>query len=495
MTTKPSNPSTAARPAAIERGSAENALSDAFCTTREAAELLNVSLRTVQLWVDDGILQAWKTAGGHRRVQRESVDRLLRGEIPQRNAPEESGGAGFSYIARQPVLDTLERIVAYELFHRTSTTVGDSGQATAQVIAYAFGDLGMGISLGNYRCHINLAQELLQDEMLQLLPKGQTTLELDSRVRLDDTAVEHCRRLKAEGHQIALDHYVPDGPNEHLIPLVDLIKVNVMAFDPTQLPAMVAQLRSRSPARLLADKVETPDFFQQCRDLGFDLFQGYYFARPHMVTSAKVSPAQSALLHLLNLVMSDADNREIEAALKVQPTLCYSLLRLVNSASMGLNRRVGAISEVINILGRRQLQRWVHLLLFAQLDSTLYPSPLLQTAALRGKLMEELAAVMRPGQSDFQDRAFMTGILSLADALLKVPMPAVLDKLGMVDEVNSALLSHSGDLGQMLATCEHLEDRAASALNALQMPDTDVVMMAQAKALHWANALGETAFH
>lgn len=478
-------------------------LNDAFCTTREAAVLLGVSLRTAQLWVDNGTLQAWKTTGGHRRVLRESVNRLLRGERPQREGAAEEAGESVCYLARQPILDSLGRIVAYELLYRCRATsmdeVDDTGQAAAQVIAYAFSDLSMGISLGNCRCHINVAPDLLQDEALQLLPRGQTILELDSREPLDDAAVELCRRLKIEGHQLALDRYVPDGPNERLLPLADIVKLDVMSGDPARLPDLVKQLRERTPARLLADGVETPEIFQQCRNLGFDLFQGYYFAHPHMLAGARANPSHTALLHLLNLVMGDAGNREIEAALKTQPTLCYSLLRLVNSASMGLNRRIGTISEVINILGRRQLQRWAHLLLFAQLDETPFPSPLLQTASLRGKLMEGLAAAMRPGQTDFQDRAFMTGILSLVDALLKVPMPAVLAKLSLADDVNGALLNRSGDLGQILAICEVLEDQGDSknvaAIMARQAFDADVAMMAQAEALRWANALGETTFH
>lgn len=477
-------------------------VADAFLTTREAAQVLGVSLRTVQLWVDGGTLDAWKTVGGHRRVTKESVERLRPKALPAPPEPTREDHADDIFLARQPILDRREHIVGYELLCRRGAAMpdgaDDSGEATAQTIVHAFSDLGMGVALGKHQCHINVDTGLLDDETLHLLPRGQIAFELDSNAHWDDAAVERCRDIKRQGFRLALDRFTAANPNASLLALADIVKVDVGANEPARLTSLLRRLRSATPAKLLADKVESPERFRQCRDLGFDLFQGYYFAHPRPVAGKRIDPSRAALLNLLNLLMGDAGNREIEQALKASPALCYHLLRLANSAAMGLNRRIGAIGEVINILGRRHLQRWTHLLLFAHRGERHHPNPLLQLAALRGRLMERLAALARPGQADFHDRAFMTGILSLLDILLETPMSAVLAEIDVADDIRGALLDRAGELGQMLSLCHALEGRSdAHAAPPPTRPPFDgrSVMLAQAEALHWAGTIGNALLH
>ena len=77
-----------------------------FCTTREAAELLNVSLRTAQLWVEKGLLEAWKTSGGHRRITRQSIERLYAEASPAVDSPE-PGVADTIFPEASAALDIL----------------------------------------------------------------------------------------------------------------------------------------------------------------------------------------------------------------------------------------------------------------------------------------------------------------------------------------------------------------------------------------------------
>lgn len=476
----------------------DNPLGEAFCTTREAAQLLGVSLRTAQLWVDSGILRAWKTAGGHRRVARDSIDALLRGKAPDRvRAPGETEAE--MPLARRPVLDSLRRVVAYELY-RLGGYPQDADQAVAageRLIAYVYSDLGLGVALGQHLCHLALPSPLPADEVLQMLPREQTVLELDARRVLDEAELARCRELKQQGYRLALAHYPPAGVPPALLALADVVKLSLEDYPGAGLAAMFQRLRSVCRAQLQASDVATPDAYQACRELGFDLYEGYHFAHPGLVLGKRLQPNHLALLELLNLIMGEAGNREIENAMKVHPDLCYGLLRLANSAAMGLNRRVGGIGEVIALLGRRQLQRWAHLLLFARQEEQPYPSPLLALAALRGRLMEQLAAGIRPCETEFQDRAFMVGILSLVDVLTRVPMTTLLTQLRLPDDVREALSSQAGDLGRLLAIAEALEGRG-EALSEAPLPsplNVHGVMRAQVAALHWVSGLGETAFH
>lgn len=473
-----------------------------LCSTREAAQILGVSLRTVQLWVDSGILLAWKTVGGHRRITLESVERL-KNEGVATNTPATAvnpgvNHAGDIYLARQPILDKQQRIVAYELLYRSGPSnradVTDGMEASSRVITYAFSDLGIGAALGRSDCYINVNKAMLMSDAIQMLPRGSTTLELTESIEVSDELIACCKKLKSSGFKLALDDYVAGSGAERLLPIADVIKVDLLSCDDNCLEHTVSHIRRSSRARLLAEKVETEEQFRRCLDMGFDLFQGYYFARPHIIVGKRTHPAQFVLLRLLKVVMSDAPNIEIERILKGEPNLCYNLFRLVNSVAMGINRKITAINEVITMLGRRQLQRWVYLLLFAQQDTVSYPSPLLQTAALRGKLMEKLAIMASPNKSEFHEHAFMTGILSLLNALLGLPMEEILAEIRVVDEVHDALLARQGKLGRMLALCETLESEdlrtLPTFLDEFQL-DSRNVMQAQVDALQWSNAVGE----
>jgi len=473
--------------------------SGALCSPGEAAKILGVSPKTIQLWVDSGILAAWKTVGGHRRVTVESVERLKRegGVVaPAPTLPEKDD----IYLARQPILDRRQGVVAYELLYRSGMSeradIGDPMEASARVITYAFSDLGIGAALGRGDCYINIDKEMLMSSVIELLPHGNVTLELVGLSEIDDVFIERCRRLRSEGLKLALGDYTPGSTARRLLNDVDVVEVSLVDYDSAGLEQVVKEIRQAGNARLLAKRVETVEQFQQAQEMGFDYFQGYYFARPHLVAGKRIHPSKAVLLQLLKLVMNDAPNAGIENLLRGEPNLCYNLFRLVNSVAMGMNRRISTVHEVVTVLGRRHLQRWVYLLLFAQ-DGFPYPNPLLQTAALRGELMRKLAMILAAGNSEFHEQAFMAGIMSLLDALLGIPMEEVLEHVNVGDEVHAALISRQGLLGRLLGLCQILEgeqfDTLPSVLDKLKL-DTHNVMQAQVEALQWVNAIGESVY-
>lgn len=475
----------------------------ALCSPGEAAKMLGVSPKTIQLWVDSGILTAWKTVGGHRRVTIESVERLKRegAVVGGTAATAKEERPDNIYLARQPILDRQQRIVAYELLYRGSTAdranIVDSMEASSRVITYAFSDLGIGAALGRSDCYINISSEMLMSNIIELLPRGNVTLELVELTDIGDSFIKRCQQLRSEGVKLALGDYSAGCGAAKLLPYVDAVEVSLADCDQRCLEQVTKEIRQASNARLLAKKVETLEQFRNTLEMGFDLFQGYYFARPHLVAGKRIHPSKAILLKLLNLVMSEAPNQEIEHLLKSDPNLCYNLFRLVNSVAMGMNRRISTVNEVVTVLGRRQLQRWVSLLLFAQQEGFPYPNPLLQTAALRGELMRKLAVSVAAEKPQFHEHAFMAGIMSLLDVLLGIPMEEVLEQINVGDEVNEALISHQGTLGRLLDLCEMLEgkklEELPAALGKLKL-DPRSVMQSQVEALQWVNAIGESIY-
>ena len=276
-----------------------------------------------------------------------------------------------------------------------------------------------------------------------------------------------------------------------LLGVVEVVKLDLMLIDPARLPALVKDLK-RYPVKLLAEKVEHREQARHCMEIGFDLFQGYHFARPEMLSGKRSDPSKMMLIHLLSIMLSEADNSEIEEAFKQHADLTYNLMRMVNSVGAGLVTKVSSLKHALIVLGRQPLRRWVQLMLYASTKGNAATvSPLMQLAATRGKLLELVAQREHPSELDYADRAFMVGMLSLLDALLGEPLADIVARMSLHEEVESALLLHEGNLGDLLTLCEKIEtgDIAAIQEKLLTRPSitVDILNKAQLEALGWAN--------
>ncbi|MEQ1775242.1 MAG: EAL domain-containing protein [Burkholderiales bacterium] len=400
------------------------------------------------------------------------------------------------FLGRQSIVDREQNLRAFELLFRSSrrnqADVGSATVATATVINYALNELGLESLLGNYRGFINLDAEMLMSDTIELLPRDKVVLEVLETVEPTPAIVERCRQLRESGFTLAMDDFVRH--EKALLPLLELthiVKVDIQMLDHQELAKITRTLRSHN-VQLLAEKVNDIQQFKYCMDLGFDLFQGYYFARPEIITGKRLSSSEMVLMRLLGMLIADADTATIENVFKQDPGLSVNMLRLVNSVATGASGKVTSLASALLVLGRRQVQRWLQLLLFARLPPTKdFPSPLLQLAAVRGKFLELLAA----GDKAFEDNAFMAGIMSLMDVLLGMPLAEIVNGLPVASEVRDALLDRSGTLGRMLNLAEALERNEAAdvsaAVAALPGYTASRVNSAQMEALRWANSIAQ----
>lgn len=401
------------------------------------------------------------------------------------------------FLARQPIVDRNEGLTAFELLFRSARNSGagviDNTHATAQVIVNAFGEMGIADVLGKYKGFVNVDAAFLHSDLIQLLPREHVVIELLETVSIDAAVVARCGELKANGFSIALDDVVEFGEEiKSLLNIVDIIKLDLMAIDPVLLPPLVTELK-RYPIKLLAEKVEDREQARRCVEMGFDLFQGYYFARPEILSGKRTHPSKIALLRIFSLMAKGAENREIEDAFKEHADLAYSLMRIVNSAGYGLTTKISSLKHGLLVLGREPLMRWVQLLLYASGKENNAVSPLMQLAATRGKWMELAAQQENKGGHEYSDRAFMVGVLSLLDALLGEPLAGILKRMNLHAEVETALLHHKGELGGLLCLCKKLETGDFESMHdtlrshpSLSMHD---VTKAQLEALAWANKI------
>lgn len=409
------------------------------------------------------------------------------------------------FLGRQPILDRSQQLFAYELLFRSASAEKgnfasflDGNQATATVIINAFTELSLADALGPYQGFIKVDQGLLFSDLINALPPHNVVLEILDTVAQTPEMIDRCEQLRQAGFVLAT-HVRPESldlDGKPLLKIAEVIKVDVSRIEPERLKQLAPTLK---PLRktLLAEKVESHEQMRLCSELGFDLFEGYYFARPTVIQGKRLQSSEVALLRLLGLISQDADTTEIEKVFKQEPVLTLNLLRLTNSAGSGLATRITSLRHAITILGRRQLLRWLQLLLYSGASSSAPAvNPLLQLAATRGRLMELLAdrtPDVKQGGRDLVDQAFMVGILSLMPALLGGGVREILAQLPLAKPVHEALGERRGTLGDLLSLVESLEadDRDKASAVLLRLPDIDAAYAntCLTRALTWANSL------
>lgn len=366
------------------------------------------------------------------------------------------------FLGRQPILDREQKLYGFELLFRSADTlhanVTDYLQASASVIFDALSSFGLREILGKHKGFINVNADVLMSEALELLPPEKVVIELLEHVPITDTVITRCRDLKEKGFSIALDDHVYEPVYEPLYEIVDVIKVDLFRTGMENLRRELETFRRWTP-KLLAEKVETFAQYEQCAALGFTYFQGYYFARPVVLTRTRVDVGRLAIVKLFNQLVAEVEIDELENTFKQNPNLILNLLRLVNSVSVGLKTRITSMRHAIMVLGYHQLRRWAMMALFANNTQGVGDNPLLVMAATRARLMELIIAEQPAAilDRDYPDRAFMTGILSLADALLKMPIEEVVAPLNLNEDVRQALLTREGELGTLLSLVEKVE--------------------------------------
>jgi EAL and modified HD-GYP domain-containing signal transduction protein len=401
------------------------------------------------------------------------------------------------YLARQPLLDRNQALFGYELLFRTSSRGGaeiETGlSATAGVIAHA-AQLGLARAIGDATCFLNVDADVLMSDMFAFLPRERTVLELVASVEPTDAVMWRIAELAKHGFRFAAQGAAAPEHLQRLLPLVDFVKMDLRAMPVVSLLALAPRVREAGK-KLVAEKVETREEYKTCLDLGFDYYQGFYFAKPSVLGGRKLSPSQVAVLELMQLVTSDADNAAIELAVKREVSLSINLLRMVNTPAVGLRQRVESLGQALIILGRRQLQRWLQIMLYAEPAVHGHSmTPLLMLSTTRARLMELLAQRLRPGQRQVADIAFTVGIMSLMDTLFGIPMNDILEQIPVSPEVSGALQGRTGFFGELLRLAETIErmeegeDLVTPALRELAMSGDDLTEL-EIAAFEWSDSV------
>ncbi len=308
--------------------------------------------------------------------------------------------------------------------------------------------------------------------------------------------MERCQHLHRKGRRFGLQ--LANGAILRKVPVAtfDCLSFDA-AFARQKLSLFDLAYARNAGFRKIATNVGSHEMFTWLTDKGVEWCDSHFLTTRDPLRGKEPDLTRLKLLKLLTLVRNDGDTREIEGVFREEAKLSYNLLRLVNSVAVGARTKISSFSQAIAILGRRQLQRWLQLLIYANnLADGNAPNPLMQIAAARGRQMELLSAAVEPLPSipDLSDNAFMTGLFSLLEVLINLPMTEILGELPMQEEVVRALISPTQDgiLGQLLSAIIASEagdfSDAAAILSALGIsPETHGA--AQATAFYWASRI------
>ena len=383
------------------------------------------------------------------------------------------------YIARQPIIDEDGALWAYELLFRScgspnQANITDSFSATAQVLRNSV-SMGFGTIVGDKKAFFNCDRNIIRSDILSIIDSNVFVLEILETVIIDDEIIEAIRILKEEnGFVIALDDFIYNEDNivraEKIMKYIDIIKVDLLQT-PKDLWEISASYINGCGKISLAEKVETAEDFKLCKKYGFDYFQGYFFAKPHIVRGAKIDANSATAIDLLQFVRNDGDHKGIVTRFKKSPEMTLSLLRLINSAAFGLRFPVSSILHAITMFGTKNLERWLMLLLYAQrgTNTIIEPlSPLFENASMRASMMENIARIYC-GEKDeiLPEKAYFVGLVSRADALFGIRMEEVLEEFNFDKEINSAILEGEGTLGKMLCLISAYENDALEEVDSL----------------------------
>ncbi len=352
----------------------------------------------------------------------------------------------FSF-ARQAIFKSSLELHAYEFLYRpTQDEAHKTHSFTAEVIASSTLDLGLKKAANNHFIFLNMAYEDLFNPLIEALPAEQVVLELLEDIRPDTKLVKRVQELSNKGFSFALDDFVYTPDWDPLIALASIIKFDLTVTSIDENKALIEKLQP-CKIQFLAEKVETHEEFKAYKEIGCELFQGFFFCKPELVQGKVVSANTLAITKLLaDVHQADISMTEIESTVERDPNLTHMLLKYLNSANFSFRNPIEQIKQAIVILGINETKKWVTLISLRSVPSK--PIELIRHTLIRAKLAELIALqTAKENPSTF----FLMGLLSTIDALLDITMQETLKLMPLKNDITEALLEHKGDLGEILS--------------------------------------------
>jgi EAL and modified HD-GYP domain-containing signal transduction protein len=356
------------------------------------------------------------------------------------------------YLGRQAILDQKMDLYGYELLFRAGRVnafSGDAEDATNQTIDSC---LSMIACSSPKKLFINCTRNALVNMSVKLLPSRTVVLEILESVSPDAELVTACKVLKRSGFRFALDDFSPYDNKGELAEIADYVKVDFRTSDPATRQEIYKMFRDKK-VTFLAEKVETLADVRTAQAEGNTLFQGYFHSRPEIIVETQISSIQSVYLQLFaTLAKSPMDDRQVERLLLMEPSLCYRLLRIANSAAYGFRHRISTIQAALHAVGEDTFRSLVTVVLAGNLARSAADGDT-QQAVERACFCESLASLLHESPAEL----YMLGMLSMMDRMLNIPMKQLVGLISIDSRIQEALLGSAKGLGRALELCRYHE--------------------------------------
>jgi c-di-GMP-related signal transduction protein len=355
------------------------------------------------------------------------------------------------FIGRQAIFDEKMGLYGYELLFRSGTEnafSGDVEDATNQTIDSC---LSMTACSSSKNLFVNCTRNALVSMSLMLLPSRTVVLEILETVPADAELVRACKQLKRAGFRLALDDFSPYEQKDELVAIADYVKVDFRASDAAERQKIYKMFGKKTI--FLAEKVETLAEVRAAQAEGNTLFQGYYHARPEIIAETQISAGKAVYLQIFAaLAATPMDTKRVERLLLMEPSLCYRLLRLANSAIYGLRHPISTIQAALSTVGEDAFRKLVTVVLTGNLSLSAVDRDA-ERALERAFFCESLAPVLRENAAEL----YMLGMLSMMDRMLNIPMKQLVELISVDTRIQEALLGSAEGMGRALVLCRYEE--------------------------------------
>jgi c-di-GMP-related signal transduction protein len=398
----------------------------------------------------------------------------------------------MKYLARQPILNRARELFAYELLFRNGIQNSCDGLdlelASTSLLDTSF-LIGFEKITAGHLMFINCPRDFLLRDFVSLFPPKSVVIEILETVKPDQEVIEACRRLKKAGYTIALDDFVDSPAWEPLVAFADILKVDFRLTGRKEQHAIVSRYAGKN-IRMLAEKVETQEEYAAGMQMGYSLFQGYFFCRPEIMQHRTLPSFKLAYLELLHAATApEFDIQELASKIKHEASLTFRLLRYLNSAAFGLRSEIHSVPHALSLLGERELRKWIVVVSVGVLADG-KPDELMIVPLVRGRFCELLAPLA--GMAGHANDLFMMGLLSVMDAILDRPLDSILAELPVRGEIKDALQARTGLYWQLLELAiahERADWENVSAIASKTGMKEDQISALYLTAVDWSTAL------
>jgi len=371
------------------------------------------------------------------------------------------------YLGRQPILNQKSEIVGYEILYRSNDLFNyyegdlDDFESTVKVLSVALNNIGIDKLLDNKIGFLNVSEDLLNHNIMENIPKDKFYLEILENIKISQRLLDKIDEYIKEGYSFVLDDFVYNKENlkkyEPLFKRICCLKADLQKNSLENMRHIIEDLKHYD-MKFIAEKVETYEDFEHLKDMGYKFFQGYYFAKPTIITTKKIDPSKLEIINILGMIYNGSDIHMIIKKFEKYPLICINLLKFINSAYFSFRQEINSIKQAITLIGLKHLKNWLILLLYTNDGNDPYSNPLFIMIKNRSDFMLKMLSYMKNIDDDMEEMVYLTGLLSKVNLIFNTTLEESLKELHIGKSVRDALLERKGLPGELLTLAEANEN-------------------------------------